>query len=282
MPNIKIEWNARHPLGLLRSSSVGSEAGRYLVNALESAVAGTNQSDGLLWSVNDDTSLGNTAFAGPACAMLVMATSSGAVGATIGGVLTTVAYATYGTDILAQSALAAQIRALATVNRKVTATNLAMKFTLATVTAGQYVYVAGTRFTAVNGTPVNFGEFDMSGNDTADALSLSLAINRHPSTAMRFRAVSSLGVVWVFSSTYRTADSKLQITNPGSFSTITIQQAQPIASANSCIIAVTGGDIGNEVRATASGTNVSIVTAGSVGFLGHGVGGGISPNYILP
>lgn len=55
MPNIKIEWNARHPLGLLRSSSVGSEAGRYLVNALESAVAGTNQSDGLLWSVNDDT-----------------------------------------------------------------------------------------------------------------------------------------------------------------------------------------------------------------------------------
>lgn len=284
MPNLKIEFNVRRPLGLLRSSTVGSEAIRHLVSVLQRIEGGQAQSDGLLWSSNDDTSLGNTAFNGPAVAMLVMATSSGAVGATIGGVLSTVTWAT--SDTASQTALAAQLRALATVNRKVTATNKAAKFTVATVTAGQYVDVMGTRFTAITGTPVNAGEWDRSVSDTAGALSLSLAINRHPSTSMRFRAVSTLGVVWVFPSTDRanTANqmSTEQVTNPGSFTTITIQNATAVAGPNLAIIAVTGGDIGNEVRATASGVNVSIVTAGTAGQLGHGVGGGILPVFLLP
>ena len=86
----------------------------------------------------------------------------------------------------------------------------------------------------------------------------------------------------MFCSTNRALQASEQITNPGNFSTITIQQAVPAAGPNLAIIAVASGDIGNEVRATASGTNVSIVTAGTAGFLGHGVGGGILPNFILP
>jgi uncharacterized membrane protein len=282
MPNLRIELNTRRPLGLLRSRTVGSEALRQLVNALSSVECGQNQSDGVMWSCNDDTALGNTAFDGPAVAMLVMTGSSGAVGAQIGGVLTTVAWAT--SDTASQTALAAQIRALATVNRKVTATNVAAKFTIASALAGQYVDAMGTRFTAISTTPANAGEWQRGVSDTADALSLSLAINRHPSTALRYRAVSVLGVVWVFCSTDRSLQpNKLeQVTNPGSFSTITIQNAVPVAGPNLAIIAVNSGDIGNEVRAVASGTNVTIVTAGSVGFLGHGTGGGILPVFLLP
>ena len=284
MPNLKIEFNVRRPLGLLRSSTVGSEAIRHLVNVLQRIEGGQAQSDGLVWSSNDDTALGNTAYAGPAVAMLVMTASSGVVGATIGGVLSTVVWAT--SDTATQTALAAQLRALATVNRKTTATNKAAKLTLASVTAGQFVDVMGTRFTGITGTPANPGEFDRSTSDTAGALSLSLAINRHPSTAMRFRAVSALGVVFVFPSTDRANTlnqaSTEQVTNPGAFATITIQNAVAVAGPALAIIAITSGDIGNEVRATASGLNVTIATAGTAGQLGHGVGGGILPVFLLP
>ena len=284
MPNIRIEFNVRRPTGLANSSQVGSVAVRYLKNALDEVLSGKNQSDGVLYSSTDVGTLGDIAYAGPAIGLLAMATSSGAVGGTIGGTLITVTWAT--SDILSCTALAAAIRASATHNRKVTATSVSMRLTIASVLAGQFVDIAGVRFTAVDGTPANFGEFNMAGTDTQDAASLALAINRHPSSAARFRAVSAAGLVYIFPSTSRvltpTQDKWSEIVNTGSFSTFTLTQRTPAAGNAVAVLAVATGDIGNEVRSVASGTNVTAITAGSAGFLGGGTGGGPTLTFVLP
>ncbi len=283
MPNVTITMNLKRPTGLLNSSQLGTDAGKYLIEALQEAVSGKNQCDGLIYSATDVEALGSIAYAGPAIAALVMASSSGAVGGTIAGVLSTVTWAT--SDTASSTALAAQLRALATINRKVTATNVAMRVTLASVTAGQYIDICGVRFMATAAAAVSFGEFSIAGADTADATELCLAINRHPSTAMRYRAVSSAGLVYVFPTTARTIgptqDKWAAITNPGSFTTFTINTAIPTAGAVTAILATVPGDIGNEVRLTASGTNVTAITNGTAGFLGNGTGGAV-PYFNLP
>lgn len=284
MPNITISFNQRRQAGLLRSRAQGSDAGRWLLRALESAVNGTDQCDGLLWNANDDVSLGSTAHGGPAVGALVMATSSGTVGGSVCGTAITVTWAT--SDTASSTALAAAIRASTAINRRVTATNLSMRVTLATVTAGQFIDICNVRFTAVNGTPTDFGQFDMSGTDTADATALCLAINRHPALAMRWRAVSAAGLVYVFPTSDRSGSvtgAKFEaITNPGGFSTFTVNQAVLAAGPATAVLAIVPGDIGNECRLTASGTNVTAATNGTAGFLGHGTGGGVSQQFLLP
>ena len=285
MPNLTVSLNFKRPTGLLNSSRVGSNAAQYLLEALQAAVSGTNQCDGLLYNVTDVEALGNVAYAGQAIGALIMATSSGDVGGTIGGVLVTVAHAV--SDIATSTALAAAIRALATINRKVTATNIAMKLTLATVTAGQYLDVCNVRFTGVAGAVGKLGDFSIDTSDTAAALSLALAINRHPSLALRYRALSSAGVVYVFPTTFRTitaqstVDKWAVLSNPGSFTTITLDVRVPTAGLVTAILAAVPGDIGNEVRMTASGINVTALTNGSAGFLGNGTGGAV-PYFDLP
>ena len=280
MPNVQISFNTRRANGLLRSSTVGDAAGRYLIDALEAVVSGHQQSDGLVWSANDDTALGATAHLGHAIGVALMATSSGTVGAVIRGVTSTVTWGT--SDIATQTALAAQIRALATVNRVVTATNIAARVTLATVTAGQFLDICNTRFTGVAGTPALVGDFSIDTSDTAAALSLAQAVNRHPSLALRFRAVSAAGLLYVFPTTSRALSAFECISNPGGFSTVTLTAPLFVASAALAIIAAVPGDIGNEVRLTATGTNVSALTNGTTGFLGNGTGGGILPNVLVP
>lgn len=283
MPNLNVSLNFKRPTGLLNSSRVGSEVLKYLRQAIDSALEGTNQCDGLIYNVTDVEALGSIAYAGPAIAALGMATSSGAVGGTIGGTLITVVWAT--SDTASSTALAAAIRASATHNRKVTATNVAMKLTLATAIAGDYVDICNVRFTGVAGAATKFGDFSIDTSDTAAALDLALAINRHPSTAMRYRALSVAGAVMVFPTTARTLtptqDKWAAIVNSGSFTTITVNTPVPTAGTVTAIIAVVPGDIGNEVRCTASGTNVTAVTNGSAGFLGNGTGGAV-PVFNLP
>lgn len=284
MPNLHISLNLKRPTGLLNTSKLGSNAGQYLLEALQSAISGTNQCDGLIYNVTDVEALGSIAYAGPAIAALVMATSSGDVGGTIGGTLITVAHAT--SDTASSTALAAAIRASATHNRKVTATNVAMKVTLATAIAGNYLDVCGVRFTGVAGAVAKFGDFSIDTSDTAAGASLALAINRHPSTAMRYRAVSSAGAVYVFPTTARTigptVDKWAAIVNSAPFATITVNVAVPTAGVVTAIMATVAGDIGNEVRMTASGTNVSAITNNaSAGFLGNGTGGAV-PYFDLP
>jgi hypothetical protein len=283
MPNLNISLNLKRPTGLLNSSQLGSFAAQHLLAALQKAVSGTNQCDGIIYNVTDVETLGNIAYTGPAIAALVMAASSGAVGGTIGGTLITVAHD--GSDTTSSTALAAAIRASATHNRKVTATNVSMRLTLATATAGQFVDICGVRFTAVAGAVAKFGDFSIDTSDTAAGTSLALAINRHPSTAMRYRAVSVAGTVYVFPTTARTlsptVDKWVGLVNTGSFSTITISAPVPAVGVATAVLATVPGDIGNEVRLAASGTNVTAITNGSAGFLGNGTGGAV-PYFELP
>lgn len=275
MPNVTITMNLRRPTGLLNASSLGTRAGLYLIDLLQEAISGKNQCDGIVYSVTDNALLGTGAFAQPAIAGVVMATASGAVGATIGGVLVTVAHT--GNDVTSSTALAAAIRALGTVNRKVTATNVSMRTTLTAVTAGQFIDFAGVRFTAVAGAAARHGEFSIAGTDVADALELCLAINRHPSTTLRYAAVSNANTVFVFPTTNRaigpTQDKWAQITNPGGFTTFVLNVAVPAVGPVTAVLATVPGDIGNEVRLAASGLGTTAATGGAVGFLGHGDGG---------
>ncbi len=289
MPNLSLFINTRHPNGLLRSRAQGSNAD-WLIKAVQAAVSGTNQSDGIMWSSNADESLGTTAHIGQALGALffLQGTATGEIGGSIAGVATVVNYAT--SAIASASALVTAINALATINRKVTATNLEMVATLASVTAGQKLIVCGVPFTGRAGVPTKAGEFSIDTDNTATALSLATAINQHPSLALRYRAWSALGVVHIVRTTKlgidpnnKAAGFKFEgLVNPGPYSTITLTQKVPTATAYVTILAAVPGDIGNEVRLTATGTGVTALTNGSTGFLGQGTGGGTVPFLIVP
>lgn len=279
MPNLNISFNTRRPMGLLRSRAIGSESLRWLLMELESISDGKNQSDGVTWSCNDDTALGSTAHAGAACGALVLSGGAGAVGATIDGTLVTAAFAT--SDAVTQALVAAAIRANTTVNRKVTASSRGLQLTIASVTAGQFIDICNTRFTAVNGSPTQFGEFDMSGADTADATSLALAINRHPSLAMRVRAISNAGAIYIFPAVDRAMTKFEVLTNTGAFSTFTLNAAAQTSLAICGVFAMVPGSIGECCTVVASGTGMTYATA-NAGKLGNGTGGGTTSNFLLP
>lgn len=294
MSNVSIFFNTRHPNGLLKNHAIGSEAGRWLLEALQSAVSGKNQSDGLMWAANEDnTALDADALHGQAlaAAFIDTATMSGDVGVTLGNSISVVVAAgSYATGTLAATALAAAINADATANRKVTATNLEMTMTLATVLAGTQVSVCGVMFTAQAGAPADVGRFNISGNDTADALSLAQAINRHPSLALRYRAWSTGAVVHIVRTTAlgldtgnRAAGLKFEgLFKPSPGSTISIGNAKPTASAYCTVLCAVPGDIGNGMPLAASGTGVTAYTNGTAGYLGQGTGGGTVPYLVVP
>ncbi len=292
MPNTLIAFNTKHPMGLLRSRAQGKDAGRYLLEALQSAVSGQDQCDGILWSSNDTEAVGALAYLGQAVGgiFLLQGTATGTVGAVIRGVTSTVTYAT--SAIATASALVAQFNALATINRVVCATNLEMVATLTSCVAGDQIRVCGVPFTGIAGAvpTTKFGLFSIDTDDTAAALSLATAINRHPSLALRYRAWSALGVVHIVRTTKlgidpnnKAAGFKFEgLVNPGPYSTIALTVAKPTATANITILAAVPGDIGNEVRLTATGTGVTALTNGTTGFLGQGTGGGTIPFLTVP
>lgn len=275
MPNINVSINTRRPFGAL---GTGRRTLENLKSWLQAIEGGKVQSDSVIVSRNDTVALGDAAYAGQAVAGLIFSSSSGAVGATLAGTLVTVTWAT--SDTASMTAWCAAVRASTAVNRYVTAVNRCVAMTLASVTAGQGVSVCGVPFTAVSGTPVNPGEFDISGSNTADALSLTTAINRHPSLAGRVRAVSSSAVVVV--GLLESRDPLANEVVNSYASTITINTAQNFpAHSVGLVLAMVPGVIGNEVRATASGTNVTIATDGSAGFLGQGTGGATANNITV-
>lgn len=90
--------------------------------------------------------------------------------------------------------------------------------TLASCPAGQVVEINGVRFTAVNGTAVAaYNEFDMSGNDTADAAALAAAINACTDARVSgvLTASSSLGVVTVTAARAGYLGNAIQVRNLG-------------------------------------------------------------------
>ncbi|MDP2271262.1 MAG: hypothetical protein Q8K32_11060 [Archangium sp.] len=275
MPNQTVTLNTRRPFGVIRG---GRATLRELANWLEKVLSGEVQCDNVVLAINDAVALGDLAFAGQAVGALVLSGGAGAVGATIDGTLVTAAFAT--SDTVTMTAVMAAIRANATVNRKVTAVNRIARMTLASVLVGTTVQVFGITFTAVNGAPTGFGQFDMSGSDTADALSLALAINRHPSLAGRCRAVSNVGAVYVGLLEDRAPTSEELLSLP-SAATITINAAFPTVSAFGLLFAMVPGDIGNCCTVVASGTGMTYATA-NAGKLGGGQGGGTALTLVVP
>jgi hypothetical protein len=273
MPNMSISINYRRPLGL-SGRFIQLEGLREAIRLLEGCASGRAECDGITWGYNDTAGpASNNAYAGRAAGLLVGATLTGAVGGTIGGTLVTVTAA--GGDTVTQSALAAAIRANATVGLFVTATNKLSQLTVASVVAGATVVVWNQTFTAIaNGATVrDAGQFSVGASDTACALNLATAINQHPSLASRVRAVSVVGAVFIGDTDdLATSISTAGIRSP-SATTITVNVALPVAGVRTMVLAGTPGIIGNFVTVVASGTGMTYLTNGTAGQLGLGMGG---------
>lgn len=270
MPNLRLSVNVRRPIA--GGQWLQKEGLQHVLKFLQGCFAGTVECERVKWGFEDTAAIGALAYASPAAAALTFATSSGAVGAVIGGTTKTVTWAT--SDTASATAFAAAVRTDAALNRIVTATNLLAKMTCASVLAGDAVTVWGKRFTAIaNGaTPRNDGEFSIGASDSACAANLAAAIVRHPALAGVCVAVSVSGVVYVGHADNRTAQSFEALRAPSS-STIAVNTASPTAGAVTLIVCAVPGQVGNAIAATASGTNVTIATNGTTGYLGGGTGG---------
>lgn len=275
MPGVSIFINSRRPFG---RNWGGKRGMKELIRFLQAAESGAIQCDTVTYGSNDTVALGDQAYPSQACAVLIGSALTGAVGATIDGTLVTATAA--GGDVATQTLVAAVINANASVTRKVGAANRVAQMTLASVLVGTRVRVFGTEFVAVNGAPTDFGQFDMSGADAADATSLALAINRHPSLVGRCRAVANGAVVYVGLLEQRVANDWERL-GPASATTITINVAIPVASAVCLVFSSVCGQAGECCTIAASGTGMTVATA-NAGKLGSGTGGHVVMQYITP
>ena len=278
MPSASIHINYTRPRGF--PALVGIESMRYFHKLLEGVIAGSVESNAIRMAYNDSiTPFADGYYGGQAAGLLIAATGTGTVGATIGGTAVTVTWAT--SDIVTQTALATAIRASAVVGLFATATNKLMSLTCTSVVAATTVNIGNQIFTAIaNGsTPSIDGQFTVGASDTACALSLVKAINHHPSLCGRMRAVSVAGVVYI-----GLVDNRSPLPTDAiryaSASTISIGVAIPAASARIMILANVPGMIGNFIDVTASGTNYSFATNGVAGFLGQGSGGALPASTV--
>jgi hypothetical protein len=101
--------------------------------------------------------------------------------------------------------LARCIRASSTslISDHVSASAVSGVVTLASVTTGDYVDIAGVRLTARTGTAASLaglmvGEFSCNGTDTQDGDSFCLAVNGHPTLSQLVYAVNASGAVTIY------------------------------------------------------------------------------------
>ena len=247
----------------------GIELFRRFLNVANGAVQGAS-ADGEYTLVQSDSV--EPAFAVGA---LSLTGASGTVGGTINGVTLTATHGT--TDILDAALIAAVVNAStnALVQGFVTSSNLSATLTLVSTAAGDTVDVCGYRLTARSGTGPNLnvsgsaqGFFDISGNDTADALSLVGAINTMPGLSRWVSAISVAGVVHMFPRRFGfTSPTFSWPTGPGvpgntivsNASTITASGAAFIPSIKVGLNACIPGVQGNAVTVALSGTGVTVL-----------------------
>lgn len=276
MPSMLIAVNVRRPIGNM-SNRLG--AIRYLIRTLDQLNSSNSQSDAMAITVENGGALG-TGYQQQACAALTFSGGAGAMGATVAGTLVTTAFAT--SDLNTMNNFVAALRASTAVNRVVTATNRIMQATVGVVLAGQFLEVCGIPFTGVSVAAANFGEVDISSGVAATiATNTAAAINRHPSLCGKVVAVSNGATLTIGLSTDRSFS--LPYFNIRRIATtITEVTKVPTLSTTCVIVANVPGQIGNEIRAAASGTGVTIATNGTAGLLGGGSGGGTLPYFFAP
>lgn len=220
----------------------------------------------------------DTAEVAHANAGLAVSSGSGSVGATLNGVATTATWAT--SDTVAAGLIANAIASSTTARVKgmFLANNLTATITLASVLAGQYVDVCGTRFTATSGTPAqihsgqNAYTFDIAGSDAADATALAAAINAAPNLSRFVFAVPVSNAVRLFArkatwssttSTWSWPASSRQPKNiiTASAATFTLSANTLAAGAFVGVQSVAGGAVGNVHTIAASGTGVTVLNS---------------------
>ena len=277
MPVLNLSINYRRPFSQYQYLD-GKEGLRHVLQRLQGVMDGSVESDSVRYQWNDTVTVGSAAaYGGQAVGLLVGSSLSGTVGATVGG--TAVTLSASGGDTATMTAWVAALQANSTVNLFANASNKLMKLTCTSVVAGTTVQICGLTFTALaSGAAQTTPEtWSVGGSDTACALALATAINRHPVLAGRVRAVSSAGVLYLGFPNDRSGLAFETIGFP-SASTIAINTAKPTAGAEAMIFANVPGIIGNFITVAASGTGASYVTNGTAGQLGLG-SGGFTPSY---
>lgn len=217
----------------------------------------------------------NTEAGAKASQTLTFASSSGTVGLVVNGVTITVAWAS--SDIASMTALVAAVNASsnALVQYLVEMSNTRAQVALTSFPVGNKVLVGQFEFTAVSGTPTDYGQFNVSGNDTADAASLAAAINNHPRVSKYWQAVSTTSTVSLFRfAAAGTPTGGVRLATNSSAAALT----QEAAVAVGLVRSFERTRLANGVTTAATGTNV---TAGGARLTG-GAGSNVTQREELP
>lgn len=289
MPATLVALRHRRPLdyGTAPGSSTINRRGRELFRRyanLVTAALGAN-------SDNEYALAYSSADPAYAVAGLAMSGGAGTVGVTLNGVAVTATYATSDTNSCGLVAAAINASSNALVAGFVTASNLTATLTLTSTVAGDFVNICGTRFTAVSGTPPqivsggNLCNFDISGNDAADATALAAAINSAPVVSRYVSALAVSNVVRLFARQYAFSGTATFAwpSGPGvpansvisGSGTIVASAASLAAGAFVGINACMPGISGNTITTAASGTGVTVLN--SAARLVNGAGFAVVP-----
>lgn len=185
------------------------------------------------------------------------ATTAGDFTLTINGVATVVSFDTSQT-LTATAAVAAlnalTANALSYGGRNIEADNRTATITLTSTTPGTYFDICGQRITAVAKAADNPSQFEVSGDDTADAGKLVIAINTHSVLQDIVCADNSAGVVTVRSRRASTPSRDLAISGSGEVVSVAVLTAGIVVTVSS----VRKGQPGNSITTAVSGTNAAV------------------------
>ena len=253
MASYLIELQTYRTIETMRSTTVPNPIGvtsRILANIFKGAASGG--AEGAALKVYSDSS--NAQQAG---AFVLLASGSGTVGPTINGTAATVTWAT--SDTNSAGLIVAAVNAASALNGIVLARNNVATVTLASTAAADVVDILGYKFTAFNGATTDPWQFDMSGNDTADAAALVAKINAAPGLSTIVFADSAAGVVYIGLKPGITLTAGQIILSYAS--TMTVANGTFAAGAVTLLLAVSPGKIGNTCVISAAGTGCTIAAS---------------------
>jgi hypothetical protein len=242
-----IQIHSNKPLPAPTGTRKNSALLRQYANWLVSALAGTAKVQGF-------EAMQNTAAAKRAAALLVYSGASGTVGITINGVNVTVATGASDTATMTSTVAAVNASSNALVQYLVEASNTRGTVALASVVAGTKLQLGQYEFVAVSGTPTNYGQFDISGSNAADAASLVSAINQHPAAGRYYHAFAASGSATVQVFRFATPPNGTRFSATATTMTI----VQSVAAATGCVRSINRNTYGNCITVAASGTGASI------------------------
>ncbi len=183
------------------------------------------------------------------------ATTSGDLTVTIGGVDTVVSFTS--TQTATATAAATALNALTTALSKggvdIECDNRAATLTFTSCAVGATFDIGQYRMKAVAKAPAAYGEFEVSGTDTADANEFVAAVKRWPGLSDLVAVDNSDGVITIRSRRQSTPDRDLRLLA----SSEVFSGAVLAATIRVCVSSVRKGLIGNHITLAASGTGAS-------------------------